>query len=124
MCRSLRQSPEPPSPRSHKAAGVRPDSGEGARPPIGSETELLLSDQDLPPTAAAAGSDTDEVPAAPGPAEPSAGHPPGPIPGDASEHETGWRLLDAFRRKKKPDRPPGAGADPDDEDLRRFLKDS
>jgi pSer/pThr/pTyr-binding forkhead associated (FHA) protein len=102
--------------------GQSPDRGEGLQSPIGGGTDLFLEEDDVQRLAASGEGTLHETPAAE-----SGAVPPDQISREGSEKQTGWRLLDMLRRKKKPGGPesPGSSGDDDtDENLRNFLKDT
>jgi pSer/pThr/pTyr-binding forkhead associated (FHA) protein len=101
--------------------------GAGARergPQVGEGTDLFFEEDDLQQLAATIEA-ADEPPGSvtEGPVAASGTS----VPPDPAKPQTGWRLLDMLRRKKKPTDPPsrpGAVAgDEADEALRDFLKD-
>jgi len=101
--------------------------GAGARergPQVGEGTDLFFEEDDLQQLAATIEA-TDEPPGAVTDEGPAAT--PGSVPPDPARAQTGWRLLDMLRRKKKPTDPPSrpgaAAGDEPDEALRDFLKD-
>jgi pSer/pThr/pTyr-binding forkhead associated (FHA) protein len=100
-------------------------AGGGKGPQVGEGTDLFFEEDDLQQLAATIEA-ADEPPAAGPPAGPAATSGTS-VPSDPSKPQTGWRLLDMLRRKKKPDDPPSAPgaapADDADEALRNFLKD-